>query len=203
MTSDTPPTDSKALDPNEILIAEFNYIAQTAFQNNEDRARVTSFYLVAVGTLVAAILSTDTIASSDTNFKYSFAALFIVLSVAGLFTLRQLITLRWAWLDSVTTMNHIKRFYNQHARFPELAKAFRWSDETLPPLYKRDSVSFLLAVQVMLLSSVTLGAAAVFLGLALYGHSLAAVWSVALIAGIAYFALQHHYYKTKLSQAPK
>ena len=31
--------DQKPLDPNEILVAEFNYIAATAFQANEDRAR--------------------------------------------------------------------------------------------------------------------------------------------------------------------
>jgi len=32
------------LDPNEILVAEFNYIASTAFQTNEDRARVSNYY---------------------------------------------------------------------------------------------------------------------------------------------------------------
>jgi len=47
------------LEPGEILLAEYSYIAQTAFQAGEDRARVTSFYLVSVGTLVAAFLSSQ------------------------------------------------------------------------------------------------------------------------------------------------
>ena len=34
------------------MAAEFDYIAQTAIQANEDRARVSSFYMVAVGSLV-------------------------------------------------------------------------------------------------------------------------------------------------------
>jgi hypothetical protein len=36
------PEDHPKLDPYAILIAEFQYIAQTAFQANEDRARVSS-----------------------------------------------------------------------------------------------------------------------------------------------------------------
>ena len=40
---------------NELLAAEYNYIAQTALQANEDRARFSVFYLIAVGSLVAAI----------------------------------------------------------------------------------------------------------------------------------------------------
>ena len=43
------------LNPNTILQAEFEYIATTATQSNEDRAKVTSFYFVTVGSLLAAI----------------------------------------------------------------------------------------------------------------------------------------------------
>jgi hypothetical protein len=34
-----------------ILEAEFNYIAQTVFQNHEDRANVTTLYLTTVAVL--------------------------------------------------------------------------------------------------------------------------------------------------------
>ena len=37
------------------LPVEFDYIAQTAIQEQEDRVHVSSFYLIAVGSLVAAI----------------------------------------------------------------------------------------------------------------------------------------------------
>ncbi len=37
------------LKADSILSAEFNYIANSAFQANEDRAKVTTLYLVTVG----------------------------------------------------------------------------------------------------------------------------------------------------------
>ncbi len=48
--------DKPKLNVEDILKAEFEYIAHTAFQANEDRARVSSFYFVSVGSVVAAIL---------------------------------------------------------------------------------------------------------------------------------------------------
>ncbi len=44
------------LDPARLLEKEFEYIAQTAFQANEDRARLVSLYLVTVASLLGAIL---------------------------------------------------------------------------------------------------------------------------------------------------
>jgi hypothetical protein len=41
--------DQESLYPAEILVAEFNYIASTAFQANEDRARVSNYYLMSAG----------------------------------------------------------------------------------------------------------------------------------------------------------
>ena len=48
--------DHRPLDVNEILVAEFEYIATTAFQANGDRARVSNYYLMTAGAAVAAIL---------------------------------------------------------------------------------------------------------------------------------------------------
>ena len=47
------------LEPEEIIAAEYEYIAQTAFQAHEDRARVSTFYLVSVGSLFGAIWGTS------------------------------------------------------------------------------------------------------------------------------------------------
>ena len=44
---------------DELLASEFDYIAQTAAQATEDRARVSSFYLIAVGSLIAAMFGTQ------------------------------------------------------------------------------------------------------------------------------------------------
>ena len=45
---------------DELLAAEFDNIAQTAAQATEDRARLSSFYLIAVGSLIAAMFGTPT-----------------------------------------------------------------------------------------------------------------------------------------------
>jgi len=62
-----PPIDELS---TEILAEEFEYIASTAGQANEDRARVASFYLVAVGSLVAALFSTQLL-DANSNIKTS------------------------------------------------------------------------------------------------------------------------------------
>jgi len=53
------PKSDLALKPDDILTAEYEYIARTVFQANEDRSRVASFYFVSVGSIVAAILGTQ------------------------------------------------------------------------------------------------------------------------------------------------
>src|SRR5581483_5961210 len=99
------------LTPDEILVAEFEYVKDTVFQANEDRARVTSFYLVTTGSLVAAILGSQVERLQDPQTYLAFSALFIVLSISGVLTLLQLVRLRQAWYDSVLALNQIKEFY--------------------------------------------------------------------------------------------
>ena len=88
-------TDEKSnFAAKDILTAEYEYIAQTAFQANEDRARVTTFYIVSVGSLVGALLNTTDETSQIT--LWAFSGLFLFLSLFGLLTLLQLIRLRRA-----------------------------------------------------------------------------------------------------------
>src|SRR5512142_2460892 len=81
-----------ALEDEELLRAELEYISQTAFQANEDRARVSSFYLVAVGSLIAALFSTQLLERNiDARLiPWTFCALFFVLTVLGTLTILQL-----------------------------------------------------------------------------------------------------------------
>src|SRR3972149_2672249 len=102
------------LDTDEILKAEYNYIANTVFQANEDRSRVASFYFVSVGSLMAAILSTLFSAGNLKNISLAFSGLFLVLTILGALTLAQLARLRAAWHESVQAMNAIKDFYIKH-----------------------------------------------------------------------------------------
>ncbi len=151
---------------DSILIAEYEYIAQTAFQAHEDRARVTTFYLVTVGSLIGAML-TSQFTSNLVNVRLGFAALFLILAIGSFITLLQLVRLRQAWFDSARAMNRIKAFYLTQHEGENLKDAFLWTSRTLPKKEKAWSISFLLTVQVALLGAVLAGASVVFLGLAL------------------------------------
>ena len=143
----TPPP----IELDELLAAEFEYIAQTATQANEDRARVSSFYLIAVGSLVAALFSTQLfdLDKFTQTVKFMFGGIFILLTLLGISTIMQLARLRTAWYESMLAMNQIKDFAMQQN--PELTRAFRWTSQTLPPKYKKNSVSYYQALEVALI----------------------------------------------------
>ncbi|MCE9645147.1 MAG: hypothetical protein K8S20_04030 [Chloroflexi bacterium] len=146
-----------------ILVSEYDYIANSASQANEDRARVASFYLVAVGSLVAALFSTqlfDTGKSSST-LGYLFSGLFLVLTLLGSLTVVQLARLRTAWYESMLALNQIKEY--AISKDKDIARAFLWRSRSMPPLYKVNSVSFQQTIEVALLSGLTFGAAVYFL----------------------------------------
>ena len=144
----------------EILIAEFEYIASTANQANEDRARVSSFYLIAVGSLIAALFSTQLL---DAKFDMQMlnillAVLFFVLTILGTLTIVQLARLRGACFESMLAMNQIKEYIISKDK--DAAKAFRWRTTTAPKLYKINSISYQQTIEVAILSTLTFGAAA-------------------------------------------
>jgi hypothetical protein len=174
------------LDPDTILAAEFEYTAQTVFQANEDRARVTTFYLVTAGSLVAAILGTQAESVQGAFAYWAFAILFGVLTLASVLTLLQLARLRQAWFESALAMNQIKQFYIEQIQRVELVEAFRWRRSTLPAKFKLWSISSLLATQVSLLGGATFGAAVIFAGLAYDCWW----WGYAITAGVITFVLQ-------------
>ncbi|MCQ3939310.1 MAG: hypothetical protein DPW18_20035 [Chloroflexi bacterium] len=149
------------LNPDEILKAEYNYIANTVFQSNEDRSRVTSFYFVTVGSLAAVILGALFSEDNLQSASLGFAGLFLILTVLGALTLAQLARLRAAWHESAQAMNVIKEFYIK--RHKEIEPAFKWRSKTLPPTDKPFSIANLMAFEVASLSAVTSAAAVYFL----------------------------------------
>ncbi len=162
---------------DEILKAEYDYIASTVFQANEDRSKVASFYFVSVGSLVAAILSAIFSTSNLKNVSFAFSGLFVVLTILGALTLAQLARLRAAWHESAQAMNQIKEYYISHNK--EIEPAFKWRAGTLPPTDKPFSIANLTAVEVALLGAITIASAVYFL-LAALGSI--AWWGWALIA---------------------
>ena len=182
---------------DELLAAEYNYIAQTANQANEDRARVSSFYLIAVGSLVAALFGTqlfDTEKFTQT-VKIMFSGLFVFLTVLGAFTVMQLARLRSAWYESMLAMNQLKDFAMRQS--PELIKAFRWKTTTLPSKYKSASVSYYQAIEVALIGGLTFGAAVLFLQQAFFFISLIH-WIVAILFGLLAIYIQLAIYRQVL-----
>ena len=172
------------LKPDPILTAEFSYTVQTAFQANEDRARVTSFYLVSVGSFIAAILGTQLLSNPQPVVFWSFAGLFLFLAVLAVMTILQLVRLRKSWYESILAMNQIKDFYARNVQRLNLAEAFRWQTTTIPRMNKPNSLSFYLAVEVGLFGAAAFGAAYFF---TLLGFGWVS-WGPALLLAAAFFA---------------
>ena len=64
---------------------------------------------------------------------------------------------------------------------PELTDAFRWTKDTLPPKYKKGSVSYFQAVEVSLISGLMFGAAMFFLQQAFFSIT----WFNWLLSGLS------------------
>ncbi len=185
--------DQKPLDPNEILVAEFEYIAATAFQANEDRARVSSYYLMTAGAAVAAILGAKIEGEMPPVGYWGFAVVFGALAFIGLLTVLQLARLRSAWRSSAQAMNRIKDYYREHCPDAHLEEAFAWTTETLPEPTKRGSVAFLLALSVILVDAGAAVAGAAFMGIAM-NWTLSQIWPLLVLVGVVFIGIQFKLY---------
>jgi len=169
-----------ALDPNPILIAEFNYAQQSTFQANEDRVRVLNFLLANVGTFIAAI----TLPNITKIFGYAFfAVMFVGLFIVGLISLLELIKLRISWIASVKAMNQIKEYYIKHGGHNDLSSAFAWKTNAIPKKNKVWSIAFMIGLTIILINSGAMAAIVILLGLANQTEIL--YWQSILIAGLA------------------
>jgi len=190
---------TKKISPPEIsasiLIAEYEYIANSAIQANEDRARVASFYLIAVGSLVAALFSTQ-IFNTNTNFAtlgILFSGLFLVLTLLGALTVIQLARLRAAWYESMRALNQIKEY--AISKDEELAKVFLWRNQSMPPLYKINSVSYQQTIEVAVLSGLTFGAAIYFFQIGISYYCTPCNWAYTISGALLGFIAQLFIYK--------
>jgi hypothetical protein len=193
-----PDNEPLPLDFDELLAAEYDYIAQTAIQAHEDRARVSSFYLIAVGSLLAAMFGTQIFDPGfySQTINLMFAGLFTLLTLLGTSSILQLARLRAAWYESALAMNQIKDFMVSENK--ELLNAFRWKTDTLPPKYKPNSVSYYQAFEVAVIGGLMSGAAIFFLQQAFFRIGFLN-WIVSAIAGLSIIYLQLHFYKRSLS----
>jgi hypothetical protein len=193
-----PTQKSPPLELDDLLAAEYNYIADTAGQANEDRARVASFYLIAVGSLVAALFSTQFIGPNFDAGKMNlvFSGLFFTLTLLGTTTVIQLARLRCAWYESMLAMDQIKEYVISKDK--ELAKAYRWRSHTMPPLYKVNSISYQQTFEVAILSGLMFGASIHFFLKGIGSNDLVFNWIITCGFGILAFTSQLYLYKKLL-----
>lgn len=195
MPKDTAPR----VELDELLASEYEYITHTASQANEDRARVASFYLIAVGSLVAALFGTQLFEAEKYTqaVKLMFSGLFVLLTLLGTSTIMQLARLRGAWYEAMLAMNQIKDFAMKQN--PELTDAFRWTKDTLPPKYKRSSVSYFQAVEVSLISGLMFGTAVFFLQQAFFPTITLFNWILSGLSGLFTIYIQLIIYRRVLN----
>ncbi|MFZ5855861.1 MAG: hypothetical protein ACOYZ6_03445 [Chloroflexota bacterium] len=190
--------------PEEFLAAEFEYIANSAFQANEDRSKAASFFLVSVGSLVAAIFGAQLLNGTPQQLVIAYrslAGLFLILTILGALTVAQLARLRLAWLEAARAMNQMKDFVAKHHQELKLEEAFRWRTSTLPNEFKADSISFYSAMEVALLSALTFGSFVYFSMLSINLSDW--IWPIAIGAGAVAFFILFFLYKHLLTQKRK
>jgi len=190
--------------PDEFLASEFDYIANSAFQANEERSKAASFFLLSVGSLVAAIFGAQRLsgpAEEQLIVYRSLAGLFLALTVLGALTVMQLARLRSAWYESALAMNQMKEYVAEQYKGVKLRDAFRWRKETLPRKFKANSISFYTALEVALLSALTFGASVYFFLSSIERQD--NLWLLSLGAGASAFVILIVFYNRLLSEKRK
>ncbi len=194
--------NDKPIEPyQEFLTAEFQYIAQTAFQAQEDRARVSEFFLISIGSLIAAIISSQINQLNIILLARWLVVIFGVVAVLGMLTVLHLARLRTAWLESVRAMNSMKDALIREC--PTLADCFSWQTATIPSPFKAWSVGFLLALEVSILSGVVIGAA-VFAGATASGVEITIPWLIGIASlSVVIYMLCFYYLPLKGKPLPR
>jgi hypothetical protein len=189
MTNAPGPKSAEAM---SLIVAEYQYIGQTAFQANEDRSRVSQLFFLTFGTLIAALyssqLSPDRVDPGEV--QRAFVVLFFTLLFFSLLTLLQLARLRLSWLESVRAMAVLKdAAAKDHTG---LEAYFAWTLDERPAPLKLKSVGFLVAISVAWMGALAAGGIAAFVGL--LSHPEHVAWSSVLLAGaLGFMALLSAY----------
>lgn len=144
-----------------LLLAEFDYASNSAYQAMEDRTRTFNLYLVIFGVL-ASFLAT---LYQFGNLKALTQPLTILLLAAGgilgLVFFVQLIRLRQAHQESIVTMNMIKEYYLRVVgqERPDIGRVFNWRLAGMKAGERFGSVTFLVCFTVALLDGLALAVA--------------------------------------------
>lgn len=113
MSTPAPPAERITLAEDkglqDILTAEFNYIAQATVQNNEDR--VSGFFWISAAAVVGAAVGLRLDATTPAWVFEVFAVAFGLFVLLGWLAILQLAQLRASWFSCIRAMNRIKAYY--------------------------------------------------------------------------------------------
>lgn len=147
-----------------LLLEEFNYAGNSAYQAMEDRARMFNLYLVLVGVLVSVLVGVYQLSSSSLKtFTQPLTIVLLALAaILGLVFFVKLIRLRQAHQDSILTMSVIKEYYiaRFQANNPNIGEVLRWRMKDIKAGERLGSVTFLVCFAVAFLDSLALATAA-------------------------------------------
>lgn len=161
------PSRDGSLRLENMLLEEFNYASVTAYQAQEDRARMFNLYLLLIGVLGSALAAIYQIGGGLKAFAGELAiALLLVAGLMGVAFFTKLIRLRQAWRESVLAMSVIKEYYIREfsESAPHAVHAFYWRLKTLPAGEKPTSTTAVVCATVASLGSLCVMGAAVVAG---------------------------------------
>lgn len=187
------PARDSSLRLESMLLEEFNYAGVTAYQAQEDRARMFNLYLLLIGVLGSALAAIYQIGGGLKAFAGELAiALLLVAGLMGVAFFTKLIRLRQAWRESVLAMSLVKEYYIREFSdsAPHAVHAFYWRLKTLPTGEKPTSTTAVVCATVATLGSFCIMGAAVVAGIqwlpGLLGpqpsiNSLALAWLIGVV----------------------
>lgn len=165
--TDAPERDS-SLRLENMLLEEFNYASVTAYQAQEDRARMFNLYLLLIGVLGSGLAAVYQLGGGLKAFGGELSiALLLVAGMMGVAFFTKLIRLRQAWRESALVMALIKEYYIQEfaTSAPGAVRAFYWRLKTLPTGEKLTSTTAVVCATVAALGSFCFMGAFVVAGL--------------------------------------
>jgi hypothetical protein len=153
----TAPTRDSSLRLENMLLEEFNYASVTAYQAQEDRARMFNLYLLLIGVLGSGLAAVYQLGGGLKSYAGELTvALLLVTGMMGIAFFIKLVRLRQAWRESALAMTLIKEHYI-HAfdlNAPGAINPFYWRLKTLPMGEKRTSTTAVVCGTVAALASI-------------------------------------------------
>lgn len=156
-------TRDGSLHLENMLLEEFNYASVTAYQAQEDRARMFNLYLLLIGVLGSGLAAVFQLGGGLKAYAGELAvALLVTAGLMGIAFFTKLIRLRQAWRESVLAMTLIKEYYIREfsESAPDGVRAFYWRLKTLPTGEKRASTTFVVCATVATLGNMSFAGAA-------------------------------------------